>query len=144
LIQRCGGTTLDFIIVQLLCRSALQFFVEINVEVNRDDIPDIDQTATPLGNLMDTKTSYLDDVLNEKLENAFHKPTAQVLLHDVAKIASEHDPIDLAVAVTRLPPNARAVVYENLPDQAAKVIFMIHTGSSTRTAIFKQIDDYEL
>lgn len=111
---------------------------------NRQELPDIDQTATPLGNLMDTKTSHLDDVLNEKLENAFHKPTAQVLLHEIAKIASEHDPIDLAVAVTRLPPNARAVVYENLPDMAAKVIFMIHTGSSTRTAIFKQIDDYEI
>lgn len=114
------------------------------METNRDDNPDIDQSATPLGNLMDTKTSHLDDALNEKLENAFHKPTAQVLLHDVAKIASEYDPIDLAVAVTRLPPSARAVVYENLPDQAAKVIFMIHTGSSTRTAIFKQIDDYEI
>lgn len=114
------------------------------MEVNREENQDLDQTAGSLGNLMDSRTSHLDDVLNEKLENAFHKQTYQVLLHDVAKIASEHDPIDLAVAVTRLPPNARAVVYENLPDQAARVIFMIHTGSSTRTAIFKQIDDSEI
>lgn len=113
------------------------------MEVDREENQDLDQTGG-LGNLMDSRTSHLDDVLNEKLENAFHKQTSQVLLHDVAKIASEHDPIDLAVAVTRLPPTARAVVYENLPDQAARVIFMIHTGSSTRTAIFKQIDDIEI
>lgn len=92
----------------------------------------------------DSKTGQLDDVLNEKLERAFHKPTSQLLLHDIAKIDSEHDPIDLAYAVTRLPPSARIVVYENLPDLSAKIIFMINTGSSTRTAIFRQIDDKEI
>lgn len=97
-----------------------------------------------VGNLMDSKTSHLDDVLNEKLEAAFHKQTSQVLLHDVAKIASEHDPIDLAYAVTRLPSSARVVVYENLPDLNAKIIFMINTGSNTRSAIFRQIDDNEI
>jgi magnesium transporter len=95
-------------------------------------------------NLMDSKTSHLDDVLNEKLENAFHKQTSQVLLHDIAKIASEHDPVDLAYAVTRLPSTARVVVYDNLPDFNAKIIFMINTGSSTRAAIFRQIDDNEI
>lgn len=96
------------------------------------------------GNLMDSKTSHLDDFLNEKLEKAFHKQTSQILLHDVAKIASEHDPIDLAYAVTRLPPYARVVVYDNLPDLNAKIIFMVNTGSSTRTAIYRQIDDVEI
>ena len=96
------------------------------------------------GNLMDSKISYLDDVLNEKLERAFHKQTSQVILHDVAKIASEHDPIDLAYAVTRLPPSARIVVYDNLPDLNAKIIFMSNTGNSTRVAIFRQIDDQEI
>lgn len=94
--------------------------------------------------LMESRTSHLDDVLNEKLERAFHKQTSQIMVHDVAKIASEHDPIDLAYAVTRLPPNARVVVYENLPDFNAKIIFMINTGSNTRTAIFRQIDDNEI
>ncbi|CCB86567.1 putative uncharacterized protein [Parachlamydia acanthamoebae UV-7] len=98
----------------------------------------------PQGYLLDSKVSHLDDVLNEKLERAFHKETAQVLLHDVAKIASEHDPIDLAYAVSRLPPHARVVVYENLPDVAAKIIFMINTGSSTRSIIFREIDDEEI
>lgn len=96
------------------------------------------------GNLMDSITSHLDDVLNEKLEAAFHKQTSQVLLHDIAKIASEHDPIDLAHAVTRLPVYARVVVYENLPDLNAKIIFMINTGSNTRTAIYREIEDGEI
>lgn len=100
--------------------------------------------TTSTGNLMDSKTSHLDDVLNEKLENAFHKQTSQVLLHDVAKIASEHDPIDLAYAVTRLPPSARIIVYDNLPDLNAKIIFMINTGSNTRSAIFRQVNDDEI
>lgn len=116
-------------------------FVEING--NSDDAePEVHAPA--IGNLMDSKTSQLDDVLNEKLESAFHKQTSQILLHDVAKIASEHDPIDLAHAVTRLPPLARIVVYDNLPDLNAKIIFMINTGSNTRTAIFRQIDDNEI
>lgn len=93
---------------------------------------------------MDSKMSQLDDVLNEKLEKAFLKHTSQLLLHDVAKIGSEHDPIDLAYAVTRLPPAARVIVYENLPDLNAKIIFMINTGNNTRTAIFRQIDDAEI
>lgn len=96
------------------------------------------------GNLMDSRTSQLDDVLNEKLEEAFHKPTSQFMLHDIAKIASEHDPIDLAYAVTRLPAQARVVVYENLPDLNAKIIFMANTGSNTRSAIFAQVDDREI
>lgn len=96
------------------------------------------------GNLMDSKTNQLDDVLNAKLENAFHKQTYQILHHDVAKIAIEHDPIDLAHAVTRLPPSARVVVYDNLPDLNAKIIFMINTGSSTRVAILRKLDDEEI
>lgn len=96
------------------------------------------------GNLMDSRTSLLDDVLNEKLEQAFHKPTSQFMLHDIAKIAIEHDPVDLAHAVIRLPPAARVVVYENLPDFDAKIIFMANTGSSTRAAIFAEINDQEI
>lgn len=102
------------------------------------------EEGTFTGNLLDSKTSHLDDVLNEKLEAAFHKQTSHILLHDIVKIASEHDPIDLAYAVTRLPTSARIVVYENLPDLNAKIIFMINTGSNTRAAIFRQLDDYEI
>lgn len=115
------------------------------MEIENNGIHDASQEySTSTGNLMDSKTSHLDDVLNEKLENAFHKQTSQVLLHDVAKIASEHDPIDLAYAVTRLPPSARVVVYDNLPDLNAKIIFMSNTGSNTRSAIFRQINDEEI
>jgi magnesium transporter len=112
--------------------------------VTLDDRDEELNESTSSGNLMDSRVSHLDDVLNEKLERAFHKPTSHVMLHDVAKIASEHDPIDLAYAVMRLPPVARVVVYENLPDHNAKIIFMINTESSTRRAIFSQIDDQEI
>lgn len=115
--------------------------------IDSDDIDEEDEIVeytTSTGNLMDSKTSQLDDVLNKKLENAFHKPTSQVLVHSIAKIASEYDPIDLAYAVTRLPPNSRIVVYDSLPDLNAKIIFMINTGNSTRSAIFRQIDDHEI
>lgn len=103
-----------------------------------------DEQIAGLGNLMDSKTSHLNDVLNEKLEDAFHKQTYQIILHDVTKIASEYDPIDLAYAVTRLPPTSRIVVYENLPDLNAKIIFMVNTGNKTRSAIFRQISDNEI
>lgn len=105
---------------------------------------DEDEYSSSTGNLMDSKTSHLDDLLNEKLADAFYKQTGQFLFHEIAKIASEYDPIDLAHAVIRLPPSARIVVYDNLPDLNAKIIFMINTGSSTRSAIFRQIGDNEI
>lgn len=92
----------------------------------------------------ESHTSQIDDELNAKLEEAFHQQTSQVILHDVAKIAAEYDPIDLAYAVTRLPAYARVVLYNNLPDYHAKVIFMINTGSNTRSVIFRQVDDQEI
>ena len=116
---------------------------------DRDEISEFDDLIEdveeqPSYYLMDSKTSRLDDVLKEKLERAFHKQTSQLLLHDVAKIASEHDPIDLAYAVTRLPSSARIVVYENLPDLEAKVIFMINTTKSTLTVILRLLQDQEI
>lgn len=102
------------------------------------------EDGTPLASPHDFKAGHLDDELDEKLEQVFHQHTSQIVLHDVAKIASEHDPIDLAHAVTRLPPSARIVVYDNLPDLNAKIIFMINAGNHTRSAIFKQIDDQEI
>lgn len=115
--------------------------MEATLHPNEDT--DNEQVAVP-GSILDSKTSYLDDVLNEKLEEAFHQHTFDIVLHDVAKIASQHDPIDLAHAVARLPPYARVVVYENLPDFTSKIIFMINTSGSTRSAIFRQIDDNEI
>ncbi len=95
-------------------------------------------------NLSDVKMSQLDDVLNEKLEQAFERESSSIILHDVVKIACEYDPIDLAYAVTKLPPAARVVVYDNLPDLSAKIIFIINASSTTRVAIFRQVDDEEI
>ncbi len=93
------------------------------------------------GNLIDSKTSHLDDILCEKLEKAFHKHTSRVILHDIAKIASEHSPIDLAYAASRLPPNVRPVLFENLNNLDSKIEFLINTDSSTRAAVFRELSD---
>lgn len=97
-----------------------------------------------VGNLMGSKTSHLDDELSERLEEAFHKTTFNVHLHDVAKIASEYNPIDLAYAASRLPHEARHALYQNLPDPEAKVLFMINTDGATRNAIFRLLTDKEI
>src|SRR5271169_5336576 len=94
--------------------------------------------------LMESKTSQLHDILQDKLEQAFHKQTSTVVLHDIAKIASEHSPVDLAYAASRLPPHARPVIYENLSGTEAKIAFMINTDTNTRVAVFRHISDEEL
>ncbi len=97
-----------------------------------------------VGSIMESKTQRLDDILIEELENAFHKQTSKFVLHDIAKIACEHKPIDLAYAASRLPQAVRPVLFENLADTEAKIEFMINTDSSTRTAIFRHIKDIEI
>ncbi len=92
----------------------------------------------------ESKTNSLDDLLQEKLEKAFHKQTSKVRLHDIAKIASEHSPIDLAHAASRLPHNVRPVLYENLPNREAKIRFVINTDADTRLALFRHLSDLEL
>ncbi len=97
-----------------------------------------------VGNLMDSRTSHLDDELSERLKDAFHKTTFNVHLHDVAKIANEYNPIDLAYAASRLPPSARHVLYQNLPDISARVAFLINTDGATRWAVLRQLSDEEV
>jgi magnesium transporter len=105
---------------------------------------DLDATVANSTNPLESKTSQLDDLLIEKLEMAFHKQTSTVVLHDIAKIAAEHSPIDLAYAASRLPPVDRPILYENLTSLSAKVTFMINTDSSTRVSIFRSINDEEV
>lgn len=88
-------------------------------------------------------TSQIDTILKEKLDHAFHEQSSKVILNELIKIANEHAPIDLAYAVSRLPPDARPLVYDNLPDIEKKVEFMASTDSSTRTVIFRHISDLE-
>lgn len=96
------------------------------------------------GNLIDSKTSHLDDELSARLEEAFHKMTSNVHLHDIAKIACEYTPIDLAYAAHRLPPSARPMLYDNVPDQNAKMTFMINTDGATRAAVFRGLEDSDI
>jgi magnesium transporter len=90
------------------------------------------------------QTGRIDDLLKEQLEKAFNKHTSKVRLHDIAKIACEHSPIDLAYAASHLPPNVRPVLYENLPHRDDKIKFLVNTDSDTRLALFRQLDDAEL
>jgi magnesium transporter len=93
---------------------------------------------------LESKTGTIDDLLKEKLEKAVHKQTSKVRLHDIAKIACEHSPIDLAYAASHLPLNVRPVLYENLPNRDAKIKFLVTTDSDTRLALFRELDDVEL
>ena len=114
----------------------MQIFTEDPV-TPEEDVPHTSSS------LIDSKISQLDDILSEKLERAFHKQTSTFVLHDVAKIAAEHSPIDLAYAANRLPAVDRPILFENLRDVSAKIDFMNNTDSSTRVAIFRHISDEE-
>lgn len=83
----------------------------------------------------------MDELLNQRLEEALHAPTADVHLPQVEKIACEYSPIDLAYVASRLPPSARPVVYDNIPSWKAKVEFFINTDSTTRSAVFRHLED---
>ncbi len=96
------------------------------------------------GNLMDSVTSHLDDILKEKLEKAFHEDTSELIPHAISKIVSEHSPIDLAYAAFHLPPSERFILYDNLSDLEAKETFLVNTDSRTRIAVLWHLDDKEI
>ncbi len=104
----------------------------------------LDKTPVKAGSLLESKTSHLDDILKEKLESAYHKQTSNISIPQIAKIASEHSPIDLAYAVSNLPPHVRPVLYDNLPHIDAKVEFVVNTDSDTRVKIFRYMKDKEM
>jgi len=112
--------------------------------MGRDDELEHQSEMTDYETDLESQTSKLDALLLEKLELAFHQQTSTVIYHDLAKIASEHTPIDLAYAAPKLPPHARAILYENLSDVEAKTSFMVNTDSSTRLAVFREISDEEV
>jgi magnesium transporter len=94
--------------------------------------------------LIESKSSHLQDILKEKLEKAYQKQTSNVSSYEIAKIASEYSPIDLAYAVIHLPPHARPVLFDNLPVLDAKIDFVINTDSETRVKIFRYMNDKDL
>lgn len=114
--------------------------------MNEDDKNEVahEESEVGAGNLMESRTSHLDDELSARLEEAFHKTTFNIHVHDVAKIACEYNPIDLAYAASRLPQDVRAVLYENLPNLESKVTFMINTDSGSRKAVFRNVNDEEI
>lgn len=114
------------------------------MQIAGDEVPVLVEESSAAGSLMESKTSVLHDLLSEKLEQAFHKQTSTVILHDIIKIASEHSPVDLAYAASRLPPHARPVIYENLSDMKGRIEFIVNTDGSTRTAVLRHITDQDV
>ena len=111
-----------------------------------EDDKGLDETSEVVDHeeFLESTTSKLDAILLEKLEAAFHQQTSTVIYHDLAKIASEHTPIDLAYAAPKLPAHARSILYENLNDIDDKTSFMVNTDSSTRLAVFRELIDEEV
>lgn len=91
----------------------------------------------------DARSSSVDDILKEKLERALHQLTYEVQVHEMAKIASEHNAIDLAYAVSRMPISASLVLFENL-NENEKVLFLINTQSTICAHILRHSEDGEI
>lgn len=94
--------------------------------------------------IYESKTHALDDLLVEKLELALHKSTQDVVELDVANIAAEYSAEDLAFAASKLPPYARALLFQNFSSIEKKIKFLINTDSSTRIAVLREISDEEI
>jgi magnesium transporter len=91
----------------------------------------------------DFKTRQLDQLLAERIDKAIHKETSQICLENLAVIASEHSPIDLAHAASMLPSSLRPILFEHFRTVSSKIQFIINTDSCTRIAIFRHISDGE-
>lgn len=92
----------------------------------------------------ESKTHALDDLLIDRLEQALHKSTQAVIERDVAKIAEEYSAEDLAFAASKLPPYARALLFQNFSCLEEKIKFLINTDSSTRIAVLREISEEEI
>lgn len=106
----------------------------LQTEDSKDDVHDDAQ---------DFKTRQLDQLLAERIDKAFHKETSQICLENLAAIASEYSPIDLAHAASMLPSSLRPILFEHFRTVSSKVQFIINTDSCTRIAIFRYISDGE-
>lgn len=91
----------------------------------------------------DTKNTSVDDILREKLQRALHQLTYEVQVHEMAKIASEHNAIDLAYATSHLPQSASLTLFENL-SESGKICFLINIQSTARAYILRQLEDTTL
>jgi len=92
----------------------------------------------------DFKTRQLDQLLAERIDKAFHKETSQICFENLAKIAEEHSPIDLAYAASMLPTSLRPILFQNFLSLDRKIDFLINTDNCTKTAIFRYITDQEI
>lgn len=90
--------------------------------------------------LHDYKNTSVDDILRDKLLRAMHQLTYEIQVHDMAKIASEHNAIDLAYAASHLPQSASLSLFEILSEND-QICFLINIQSSARTYILRNLED---
>lgn len=105
---------------------------------------DLSMQAPKVGNLLETKVSCLDDIIHEKFDMAYNKENSKISLHDLARIALEHAPIDLAKAVCHLGHVARPILFENLPNKDAKFQFLLNTDTESKSLILRFMKDQEM
>jgi len=85
----------------------------------------------------------LDEMLEELLERAYHKDTAEVCLQNLSRIAENFAPVDLARAVQHLPPRVRPILFLKFDTSEKRVEFLINTDDTTRNVIFRHLNIQE-
>lgn len=93
---------------------------------------------------MEGAMSQLDDLLCQRIDRALHSYSFAVHEAELAAIAEEEKPVDLAYAAGRLPSPARPLLYHNLPSWEARVEFFLNTDSYTRGIIYRCLDDEQI
>src|SRR3989344_2500411 len=104
----------------------------------------MEQSISSAGDLIEENKIKIDDILKEKLENAFHKKTSNVILTELTKIAIEHSSIDLAYAAIHLPLHVRPILFDNISNFDDKIKFIINTNADTRIVIFRYMKEIDI
>lgn len=93
----------------------------------------------------ESRTAQQDDLLLEKLAQIFSQlATGEKINHRLAKLACEHNPIDLAYAAERLPYAQRSIIFHNLQGPEERSIFLMNVETATRRCIFIELSDQEI
>lgn len=97
------------------------------------------------GGERESSSRKLDEVLMARLEEIFDgNSSLEHRSHDLAKVSSEYDVIDLAYAAVRLPLSHRIEIFKEIDDDQERGHFFIYVDSSTRELLFAEMEDEEI
>lgn len=88
--------------------------------------------------------SKIQEIICEKFDKVFHKQTSKVSQSEIAKVALEHSPIDLAKGAFYLAISARPVLFDCLPDKEAKIQFLLYSDKETLEIVLRFMRDLEI